>query len=278
MAKKKSLGRGLGAILGEVAEAYEKEVPQSEVVEIAIDEIRKNPYQPRRKFDEDSLQELASSIREHGLLQPIVVIEDLDGYMLIAGERRLRACKLAGFEKIKAVVAKIDKNRYREFALIENIQRENLHPLELAYAYKELLEEYGITHEELADIVKKSRVHITNTLRLLSLGTYAKEALEKGKISAGHAKILVGLDEKDQKILVDSIIGQKLSVRETEKLAQKKKKNVTKSDNVKISELDFQDLKKHLRKSGFRVKTSKNRVVLEFVSQEDVDKFMQYFL
>ena len=272
---KKSLGRGLGDILGEVAQAYEKEVPQSEIVEIPIESIRKNPYQPRREFDPKSLQELAESIKEHGLLQPIVVIEDIDGFMLIAGERRLRACKLAGIEKIKAVVADIDKSRFREYALIENIQRENLKPLELAHSYKELLEEHGITHEELARIVKKSRAHITNTLRLLSLSDYTKEALQKQKISAGHAKILVGLDEEQQRVIVDSIVGQKLSVRETEKLVQKK--SVTKSDSDKKSKFDLAKVLKKLREQGFDAKISSQSVTIRFGSQEDIDKFLQIF-
>ena len=274
---KKSLGRGLGAILGEVAEAYEKEVPQNEIVEIAIDAIRKNPYQPRRNFNEESLQELAESIKEHGLLQPIIVIEDIDGYMLIAGERRLRASQMAGLEKIKAIVAKIDKSRYREFALIENIQRENLKPLDLAYSYKELIDEYGITHEELSNIVKKSRAHITNTLRLLQLSDYAKEALNQEKITAGHAKVLVGLDEKEQRLLVDSIIGQKLSVREAEKLVGQQKKSVTKSDRAKKTPLDTKVLKERLAKHKIPHKLSKNKLVIELDSQELVDKLTEIF-
>ncbi|BCD67776.1 ParB/RepB/Spo0J family partition protein [Nitratiruptor sp. YY09-18] len=272
---KKSLGRGLGAILGEVAQAYENEVPNEEVVELDIDAIRRNPYQPRRHFDKDALEELADSIKTHGLLQPIIVIEDIDGYMLIAGERRLRASKLAGLKKIKAIVASIDKGRYREFALIENIQRENLHPLDLAYSYKELIEEYGITHEELADIVKKSRVHITNTLRLLQLSDYAKRALQEGKITAGHAKVLVGVDEEEQKLLVDSIAGQKLSVRDAEKLVSTKKKGVTKSDRAQQPDLKLQELKKLLQSFGFDVKSSKNKVTIHFASQEDIDKLKQ---
>lgn len=272
---KKRLGRGLGDILGEVAQAYEKEVPQSEIVEIPIKSIRKNPYQPRREFDIESLQELAESIKEHGLLQPVVVIEDLDGYMLIAGERRLRACEIAGIEKIKAVVADIDKSRFREYALIENIQRENLKPLELAYAYKELLEEHGITHEELAGIVKKSRAHITNTLRLLSLSEYAKEALQKQEISAGHAKALVGLTEEEQRVIVDSIVGQKLSVRETEKLVQKK--SVTKRDSNIKSQLDLTKVLKKLQEQGFNAKISNQSITVKFNSQSEIDKFLQIF-
>ena len=263
--------------MGEVAEAYEKEVPQNEIVEIAIDAIRKNPYQPRRNFNEESLQELAESIKEHGLLQPIIVIEDIDGYMLIAGERRLRASQMAGLEKIKAIVAKIDKSRYREFALIENIQRENLKPLDLAYSYKELIDEYGITHEELSNIVKKSRAHITNTLRLLQLSDYAKEALNQEKITAGHAKVLVGLDEKEQRLLVDFIIGQKLSVREAEKLVGQQKKSVTKSDRAKKTPLDTKALKERLAKHKIPHKLSKNKLVIELDSQELVDKLTEIF-
>ena len=272
---KKRLGRGLGDILGEVTQVYEKEVPQKDIVEIPIENIRKNPYQPRKEFDPKSLQELADSIKEHGLLQPIVVIEDIDGYILIAGERRLRASKLAGFTKIKAIIANIDKRRFREYALIENIQRENLKPLELAYSYKELLEEHGITHDELAKIVKKSRVHITNTLRLLQLSEYTKEALKRQKISAGHAKVLVGLDEESQKKVVDTIIEQNLSVRQTEKLVQKR--GVTKSDSTKERAYDFSQLIKKLQDRGFKVKAMKQSLTIHFQSQEDIDKFLEIF-
>ncbi len=275
MAKKKSLGRGLGAILGEVAEAYEKELPQEEtVVEIDIDAIRTNPYQPRKSFDKESLQELAESIKSHGLLQPIVVIEDVDGFMLIAGERRLRASKMAGLRKIRAIVAQIDKRRYREYALIENIQREDLKPLELAQSYKELIEEYGITHEELATTLKKSRASITNTLRLLSLSEYAKDALNAGKISAGHAKVLVGLSEEEQKVMVDSIVGQKLSVRDVERLV--KRKDVTFSDRAKKERLRFQELQQKLQALGIPFKITKNRLIFDFESQDQIDKLLKF--
>ncbi|BAF70335.1 chromosome partitioning protein ParB [Nitratiruptor sp. SB155-2] len=275
MSKKKSLGKGLGSILGEVAEAYEKELPQNEeVVEIEIDQIRKNPYQPRRYFDEKALHELAESIRSHGLLQPIVVIEDIDGFMLIAGERRLRASKLAGLKTIKAIVAKVDKNKYREFALIENIQRENLTPLELAQSYKELIEEYGITHEELANIVKKSRTHITNTLRLLQLSDYAQKALGEGKITFGHAKVIVGLDEKEQQIMVDSIIGQRLSVRDVEKYIQNKKKSVSKGTKTRKNEIDLNGLKTRLTELGFTAKIKKDGVLIAFDNDEEVKRFI----
>ncbi len=279
MSRKKGLGRGLGAILGEVRSAYEKEIPKKEMVEIDVDAIRTNPFQPRKHFDEESLQELAESIKSHGLLQPVVVIEDLDGYVLIAGERRLRASKIAGLSKIKAVVAEIDKAKFREFALIENIQREDLKPLDLAQSYKELIEEYGITQEQLASIVKKSRTHITNTLRLLGLCDYTKSALQAGKITPGHAKVLVGLKESEQKILTDTVVDQKLSVRELEGLIRKIKKarTVTKSDNATLLSKELQSLVERLQNLGFKAKALKNGVQILFESEKDMELFRSHF-
>lgn len=232
-----ALGRGLGEILTEVEEAYGKdlrdidsfelEAKGAKIDELPVDIISANPYQPRKHFDEQALGELSQSILEHGLLQPIVVIDKEDGYLLIAGERRLRAHKLAKLTHIKAIIANadIDEIKLRELALIENIQRENLNAIELANSYSELLDVHNITHDELSTIVHKSRSQITNTMRLLSLSPYAQEQLVDNKISQGHAKVIVGLDEKKQKILIDSIIGQKLSVRDTENMVKKYKEN-----------------------------------------------------
>jgi len=237
-----ALGRGLGEILSDVEEAYEKDLSDidsfelesqgARVEELPVDRITENPFQPRKHFDEQALKELSQSIVEHGLLQPIVVIEKEDGYLLIAGERRLRAHKLAKLKNIKAIIADvdIDEVRLRELALIENIQRENLNAIELANSYAELIEVHNITHDELSSVVHKSRSQITNTMRLLSLSPYAQEQLVDGKISQGHAKVLVGLDEKKQQIVIDSIIGQKLSVRDTENMVKNYKGNV--SENV----------------------------------------------
>jgi ParB family chromosome partitioning protein len=241
-----ALGRGLGDILSEVEEAYEKDLSSidsfeleaqgARVEELPVEKISPNPFQPRKHFDEAALKELSHSIKEHGLLQPIVVIEKEEGYLLIAGERRLRAHKLANLPTIKAIIAnvEIDEFRLRELALIENIQRENLNAIELAHSYAELIEVHNITHDELSQIVHKSRSQITNTMRLLSLSDYAKKQLVNGKISQGHAKVLVGLDEKRQKIIIDSIIGQKLSVRDVEKMVKNNKHTHT-SKSVKNS-------------------------------------------
>ncbi|WP_309497960.1 ParB/RepB/Spo0J family partition protein [Sulfurovum sp.] len=234
-----ALGRGLGAILSEVEEAYEKDLSDidsfelesqgARVEELPVESITANPFQPRKHFDEQALKELSESISEHGLLQPIVVIEKEEGYLLIAGERRLRAHKLAKLESIKAIIADadIDDIKLRELALLENIQRENLNAIELANSYAELIDVHNITHDELSAIVHKSRSQITNTMRLLSLGKYAQDSVVTGKISQGHAKVLVGLDEKKQKVMVDSVAGQKLSVRETENMVKNHKEKTT---------------------------------------------------
>lgn len=280
--KKKSLGRGLGAILEEVEKAYENDLTDSSdaVQELEIDSIVPNPFQPRKVFNQQALEELSESIKRYGLIQPIIVYEDEDRYVLIAGERRLRASRLAGKETIKAIIADIEGKMLREIALIENIQREDLNPIELAHAYKELIDEYGITHEELSQTISKSRAQITNTLRLLALGEYAKDNIVSGAISQGHAKVLVGLDDKTQAVVVDSIKGQRLSVRDTENLIRKLKEQKNERHHVDAnqfiidtSKLDFflNDLKK-LRISS---KISKNRLIIEFDAQEDVEKLIQ---
>lgn len=232
-----ALGRGLDSILGDVEQAYNKELNKELVAEIDIDRIQPNPFQPRRKFSDEALKELSQSIDRHGLIQPIIVIKDGNNFTLIAGERRLRATKLLGLSKIKAIVANIADKKLRELALIENIQRENLSPIELANAYQELINEYKITQETLSSIVKKSRTQITNTLRLLGLDEHTKSLIDDGKITQGHAKIMVGLNSQDQKLVADTIIGQKLSVRDTENLVKRLKSN----SQVKKPKIDIKD-------------------------------------
>ncbi len=234
MAKASALGRGLGALLSEIEEAYDNELPKKGGVEdINISKVRPNPYQPRKHFDPESLAELSESIKSHGLLQPIVVKEDLDGYILIAGERRLRASKLARLKTIKAIIVSVSDEQMREHALVENIQRDELNAIDLAQAYQELIEIHELTHDQLSSTVHKSRAQITNTLRLLQLNDKGRKALVDGKISAGHAKIVVGLDEKEQSLIIDSIIGQKLSVRDVEQMVKKMK-----SSDMEIVVLD----------------------------------------
>ncbi len=287
-----ALGKGLGAILEEVGQAYESELSESgkiessdwgeSVVELSVESIDPNPFQPRKDFDEERLRELGESIREHGLLQPVVVIPNGERWILVAGERRLRAHKLMEIPTIRAIVAEVDLGelRMRELALVENIQRENLNPVELAQAYQELLSVHGITHEELARLVHKSRSQITNTLRLLTLSEYAKQKLLEQKISQGHAKVLVGLDEGRQKILVDTIVGQKLSVREAEELIKRNKEvqrpAVEKNQTTPHSLIDLESLRRLEELLPFRFKAKKRSVEISFSSEEELQRFLNF--
>ena len=276
--KSQKLGRGLDALLGEIDEAYENEGSfRDAIVELSVKEIKPNPYQPRKHFDETSLVELGESIKKDGLLQPIVVSEDIDGYILIAGERRLRASKLAKLKTIRAIVLNTDEQKMRQFALIENIQRDELNAVELAEAYSELIKMYDVTQEELANKIHKSRTHITNTIRLLQLSSKTQKALVEKKITAGHAKVLIGLDEKQQQLIVNSIIGQKLSVREVEAIIKsmknEKKPPLSKSTNI---EYDFSDIKERFNNLGFKTKTSKNKLTIEFENESQISNFLSY--
>ena len=285
MAKKSGLGKGLSAILEDVEDAYKQEQDDNTnttlVREISVDDITPNPYQPRKVFDEVALRDLSHSILKHGLLQPIVVVEKDNGYMLIAGERRLRASKLADLDTIKAVVADFEGEHLRELALIENIQRENLNAIELANSYKELIEQYGITQEELSDIIHKSRTQITNTIRLLKLSTYTQNLLTDAKISQGHARVLIGLDEKKQQLIADTIVGQKLSVRDSEELVKKLKLSEEKEFNPQVPAMmpsdngDIMIAVNRLLKADFKVKKSANKLVIDFSDVNDLERFLE---
>ena len=277
--KSMALGRGLDALFGETAAAYENEGTQQDLVlEVSIKDIKPNPFQPRKTFDETALQELSESIKEDGLLQPIVVNEDIDGYVLIAGERRLRASKLAKLKTIRCVVVKSDDERMRKFALIENIQREELNSIELATAYDELIKLHEITHEELSVMIHKSRTHITNTLRLLQLSAKTQKSLLEKKITAGHAKVLVGLDEKQQQLMVNSIIGQKLSVREVESMIKSMKNEEVIAVKAPIkSSYDFSNLHHKFDSLGFKTKNSGNKFTIEFDNETQINDFLNKF-
>lgn len=265
MAKKGGLGRGLNSILLDVENSFSKELENS-VLEIEISQISPNSFQPRKIFDENALKELSESIKAHGLLQPIIVTQKENGYMLIAGERRLRATKLLGQSKIRAIVADFADKNLRELALIENIQREDLNPIEFANSYKELINEYKITQEELGNIVKKSRPVITNTMRLLNLSDFTQQALIDGKISVGHAKVMLGFDKKDEKELLNTIIGQKLTANDTEKLVkQMKNRNNEPSKFTNDTEFQVQILKlKKILQDYAKVTTKNKKVTLNF--------------
>ena len=278
--KSKALGRGLDALLGEVSEAYENEGTQKDnIIDISLKDIKANPYQPRKSFDEESLYELSESIKEDGLIQPIVVVEDdLDGYILVAGERRFRASKLAKLKTIRSIVLSTDETTMRKFALIENIQREELNAIELANAYNELINYQKITQEELAKTIHKSRTHITNTIRLLQLSSKTQKALLEKKISAGHAKVMVGLDEKQQLLVLNSIIGQKLSVREVESMIKDMKvSNKTVSQKTKVKQYDFSNLQEKFYDLGFKSKISNNKLIVEFKDESQIKNMLNWF-
>jgi ParB family chromosome partitioning protein len=278
----KGLGRGLGAILEDVEESYIRDISSTSdtVKEIEIEKIVPNPYQPRKVFNEESLQELASSIEQQGLMQPIVVVYDDGEYVLIAGERRLRAHKLLKREKIKALIVDFDLSKLREYAIVENLQREDLNVVDLANSLYELIEEHSYTHEEVAKILSKSRSYITNILRVLKLTDYAKEKLKENKITLGHAKNIVTLDPENQKKIVDTIIGQKLSAREVEQLVKKYKptpkkeiKNLINEDSLSIDDL----VNKIKEKYSINISKSNNSIVINVTSKKDLKKIKKIF-
>ncbi len=275
--KTQALGRGLDALFGEIDDAYENEGSQQDLVlELSLKDIRPNPFQPRKDFGEESLVELSESIKNDGLIQPIVVSEDIDGYVLIAGERRLRASKLAKLKTIRAIVLNSDEQRMRQFALIENIQREELNSMELAFAYSELIKLHELTHEELSLKIYKSRTHITNTIRLLQLSTKTQKALIEKKITPGHAKVLIGLDEKNQQLIVNSIIGQKLSVRDVESMVKNMKEEVvSKKEKVSAPSYDFNAIKEKFGFFGLKAKASNNKLTIEFENETQITDFLK---
>ena len=277
--KSMKLGRGLDALLGEMDEAYENEGSQKDtILEIALQDIAANPFQPRKNFSDESLHELSESIKNDGLLQPIIVKEDIDGYVLIAGERRLRASKLAKLTHIRAIVLNSNDEKMRQFALIENIQREELNSVELAFAYQELLKLHNHTHEELSVLIHKSRTHITNTIRLLQLSANTQKALVEKKISAGHAKVLIGLDEKEQELVVNSIVGQKLSVRDVEAMIKSMKtEKVPEKKEVKSPTYDFSLLQQKFSDLGFQAKINNNKFIIEFEDEAQIENMLNWF-
>ncbi|MSN96632.1 ParB/RepB/Spo0J family partition protein [Campylobacter sp. FMV-PI01] len=283
--KNRRLGRGLDAILGDVELAYTKELESGQkdlVLEIDIEKIYPNPYQPRKKFDENTIDELSKSIQKHGLIQPIIVFKKDDDYVLIAGERRLRATKKIGASTIKAIVADIGSRNLRELALIENIQRQDLNPIELANSYKELIEEYKITQEDLSHIIQKSRTQITNTMRLLNLTQKTQNSLINGDITQGHAKILVGLSQKDEGDILNTIIGQRLSVRDTEDLVKKlkSKKESKNKQEIKLSVNfinEMKNLKTALSNYG-KIKIKDKKITIEFKEISNIQSLLEKFL
>ncbi|NLY17995.1 MAG: ParB/RepB/Spo0J family partition protein [Clostridiaceae bacterium] len=272
---RKGLGKGLGALLD--SENILKET--SAVSEIKINEIEPNRDQPRKQFDQEKLENLADSIRQHGVVQPIIVKKNESGYSIIAGERRWRAAKIAGLKTIPAIVKDLTTREIMEIALIENLQREDLNPLEEAEAYKKLIDEHGLTQEAISKIVGKSRAAIANSIRLLSLSETVKEMLVNELLSPGHARTLITIeDEEKQNRLAKTIVEKNLNVRETEKLiknqaAQKKKKKTPEKDaNI----IDIEEKLKSIlgTKVDLQHYSNKGRIVIEYYSNDEFDRII----
>ncbi len=254
--------------------------------ELLLSEIFPNPDQPRKAFDENALNDLANSIREHGVISPIVVNRNGDGtYMIVAGERRYRAARLAGLERVPVIIRELDERRIRELALIENLQREDLNPIEAAYAMKKLMEDYGLTQEALAEQLGKSRPAIANTLRLLTLADEVVDMVRAGKLSAGHARSLVPLPKDAQVRLAEACIKNGYSVRETER-AVKQELN---PPEVLAREKERKNLKTSIELKHFveRLRTNlgtkvsligtekKGRIYIDYYSRDDLERISE---
>lgn len=278
---KKGLGRGLQALIPTRGEGKK----DGTVTEIEISSIRVNEKQPRKFFSEEKLEELAVSINEHGIVQPIVVRPVKDGaYELVAGERRWRACKKLGHKTIPALVKEVTEREMAEIALIENIQREDLNPVEEAVAYKTLMEEYGLTQEELSARIGKSRPFIANTVRLLNLPAEVLEMLREGRLSAGHARALLALTRhKEQRELAKQIASQNLSVRQTEQLIKKgAHKNEPAKKPARTEPIIMAVEEKLRNRFSTQVKITKGkktgRIEIDFYNPEDLQRIIDILL
>lgn len=282
--RRKALGRGLEELFNnEVLDysAVEKkivnETPKEEIVNIKLDELRSNPYQPRKVFDEEALQELSDSIKEHGVFQPIIVKKSIKGYEIIAGERRVKASRMAGLTEIPAIIRDFNDQEMMEIALLENLQRENLNAIEEATAYKKLQETLVVTQEELAKRLGKSRSHITNMIGILSLPQNIQDEISKNNVSMGHARVLSKLsDESQQQELLNKILKDGISVRELENLTQSP--TVVKVHQQKRKEVnnEYAYLQEELsEKLGTKVVIKKNKIEIKFVNNNDLNRLLE---
>ena len=278
-AKKKRLGRGLDALLGESVALPET---QDKLRHIPVDMLKRGQYQPRTRMDKDALEELSQSIQARGVVQPIVVRPLSDGdYEIIAGERRWRAAQLAGMDSVPVVVRDIPDEAALVIALIENIQREDLNPIEEGTGLKRLLEEFGLTHEQVAAGVGRSRSAVTNLLRLLTLSDKVKSLLEESKLEMGHARALLTLPESKQEALALKIVSKGLSVRQAEQMVRRIQQGKPKKLNTKNVSADVAELEERLsEKLGAKVsvkdKKGKGRVIIEYHSLEQLDGILAH--
>lgn len=286
---KYGLGKGLGALLSQYdreIEPEKKQEAQTENItkiggaqtELELSKIYPNPNQPRKNFDQKALEELADSIKVHGLIQPIIVNESGDKYMIIAGERRWRACQMAGLTAVPVIIKHYTEKQVSEIAIIENLQREDLNPVEVARGIKKLMEEYQLTQEKVAERLGKSRSEIANYNRLLGLDNEVLELIENGKVSFGHAKCLAGLDDREQQIyLAKQVAKSKYTVRELEREISKLGNKPAKKSTQYILSTEIKDLINLMqRKLGTKVNiignNKKGRIYIDYYDQDDLDR------
>jgi ParB family chromosome partitioning protein len=271
------LGRGLAALIPQRAPG------QPGPVDIAVDRIRPNPYQPRRHFDPAELETLTASVREHGILQPVLVTEAVDGYELVAGERRLRAAIAAGLERIPAIVRQLDDRSRLEIALIENLQREDLDPIEAAQGFRRLIDEFGFTHEQIAGRVGRARSTVANTLRLLDLSPTVQAAVADRRLTEGHARALGGLSVEHQDHVLGTVVDQDLSVRQTEELVRRLREPRAPTPtpaSERPHDPDLERVEEDLRRSlGTKVSLARSRkggrIVIEYYSDEELGRLYE---
>lgn len=285
--KRRALGRGLEELFYNEPIAYDKmeekiltETPKEEIINVKISDLRSNPYQPRQVFKQEALQELSDSIKEHGVFQPIIIKKSIKGYEIIAGERRVKASQMAGLEEIPAIVRDFTDEEMMEIALLENLQRENLNPIEESRAYKKLIETLNITQEELAKRLGKSRSYITNMIGLQTLPETIQNMISDNKMSMGHARVLSKLEnESQQKELADKIVEDGMSVRELENLTKSTDKyerthKIRKHTNTQSNE--YQYLEDELcDKLGTKVKIKSNKIEISFVNGNDLNRLLE---
>lgn len=283
--RRKALGKGLEELFNSeildyntVEEKIVNETPKEEIIKVNIDDLRPNPYQPRKVFDEEALKELSESIKEHGVFQPIIIKKSIKGYEIIAGERRVKASKLAGKKEIPAIIRDFNDTQMMEIALLENLQRENLTAIEEAQAYQKLQETLSLTQEELAKRIGKSRSHITNMLGLLSLPQIIQDDVNNKKITMGHARVLSKLEDREQqKELERKVIEEGISVRKLEELTQQS--SIVKTNpqvKRKKEKNEYYYIQEELReKLGTKVIIKQNKIEISFTNEKDLGRILE---
>ncbi|PEJ33792.1 chromosome partitioning protein ParB [Bacillus pseudomycoides] len=275
----KGLGRGINAFFPDLDVREEEKIQ-----EIALTELRPNPYQPRKNFQKEAIQELAASIKEHGILQPLIVRESIKGYEIVAGERRYRAAKEACLEKVPAVVRELNEQQMMEFALLENLQREDLNPMEEALAYQMLMDELNVTQEQLAKRLGKSRPYIANYVRLLTLPLFVQEMIANGSLSMAHGRTLLTIkDEEQLKSLLKRIEKEGLNVRQLEQIVQQIHQRVSRETKTVKRERNifFEERETLLREkfgTGVKIKETKKekgKIEIEFFDKEDLNRILE---